>query len=109
MQTDISEFKLLMFVLVREVPSKGKGSSGIDPSVAEVGMQKPSLCEMIVMIMMIAMSDNDGDDVFLLMMMRLMMTTQMMMIIIMIIIMMMIIMMMIPHRSVERSPSSPYR
>ena len=63
MQTDISEFKLLMFVLVREVPSKGKGSSGIDPSVAEVGMQKPSLCEMIVMIMMIAMSDNDGDDV----------------------------------------------
>ena len=63
MQTDISEFKLLMFVLVREVPSKGKGSSGIDPSVAEVGMQKPSLCEMIVMIMMIAMSDNDGNDV----------------------------------------------
>jgi hypothetical protein len=63
MQTDISEFKLLMFILVREVPSKGKGSSGIDPSIAEVGMQKSSLCEMIVMIMMIVMSDNDGDDV----------------------------------------------
>jgi len=69
MQTDISEFKLLMFILVREVPSKGKGSSGIDPSIAEVGMQKSSLCEMIVMIMMIVMmtmivmSDDDGEDV----------------------------------------------
>jgi len=69
MQTDISEFKLLMFVLVREVPSKGKGSSWIDPSIAEVGMQKSSLCEMIVMIMMIVMmtmivmSDDDGEDI----------------------------------------------
>ena len=28
-----------------EVPSKGEGSSGIDPSVAEVGMKQSSLCD----------------------------------------------------------------
>jgi hypothetical protein len=51
MQTYISEFKLLMLVLMREVPSKGKRSSWIDPSVAEVGMHEPSLYD-----------DGDGDN-----------------------------------------------